>query len=101
MDTLGDTKIPRPVVPVAYYPGEVGTLREGGKRSVPCSGAVLSHLEMREGRLRALLPGEQNFGEWMEFRHGRSWLSGKRKSNGEIKHGGGIKLGIKSSKLSD
>lgn len=44
----------------------------------------------------ALMPFEQNFGEWMEFRHEKSWPSRNRKSNGEIKCGGRIKLGIES-----
>lgn len=36
------------------------------------------------------MPLKQNFGEWMEFRHEKSWPSTKRKSNGEIKYGGRI-----------
>lgn len=44
----------------------------------------------------ALMPFEQNFGEWMEFRHEKSWPSRNRKSNGEIKWGGRVKLGIES-----
>lgn len=49
--TLGDGKIPRPVVPVAYHPGKVGIIRQGGERSVPCSGKVLPLLRMREENL--------------------------------------------------
>lgn len=44
----------------------------------------------------ALMPFEQNFGEWMEFRHEKSWPSRNRQSNGKIKCGGRIKLGIES-----
>lgn len=42
----------------------------------------------------ALMPFEQNFGEWMV--NEKSWPSRNRKSNGEIKCGGRIKLGIES-----
>lgn len=95
--TLGDAKLPRPVVPIVYHPGKAGIIRQGGKRSVPCSGKVLSPLEIRKGRRMALMPFEQNFGEWMEFRHEKSWPSRNRKSNGEIKCGGRIKLGVERS----
>ena len=104
LDTLGDTKISRPVASVAYYAGEAGITRQSGERSRPCSGNVLPHLEMRKGRLRALMPAEQNFGEWMEFRHERSCLSWKRKIKWGKKHRGRLKLGIESLrnlKLSD
>lgn len=45
-------------------PGEAVIMikRQGGKRSIPCSGKVLFHSEMREGGLVALKPSEQNFG---------------------------------------
>lgn len=94
--TLGDGKIPRPVVPVAYHPGKAGIIRQGGERSVPCSGKSTSSFKDEGRKLMALMPFEQNFGEWMEFRHEKSWPSRNRKSNGEIKCGGRIKLGIES-----
>lgn len=73
-NTLGDAKISRPVVPFAYHTGEAGMIRRCGKRSEPYSGKALPHLGVREGRLMALMPFEQNLGEWMEFRHERSCL---------------------------
>lgn len=63
---------------------------------MPCSGKVFPHLEMREGRLMALMPFEQNFGERVEFRCKRPWSSKNRKPNGEIKCGGRMKLVLES-----
>lgn len=51
---------------------------------------------MREGRLMALMPFEQNFGERIEFRCKRPWSSKNRKPNGEIKCGGRMKLVLES-----
>lgn len=65
LDTLEDAEISTPVFLVAYFPGEAVIImkRQGGKRSVPCSGEVLLYLGMREGRLVALMSFERNFGE--------------------------------------
>lgn len=65
LDTLKDAKIFTPVFLVAYRPGKAVIVmkRQGGKRSIPCSGRGLLHLETREARFVALMSFEQNFGE--------------------------------------